>query len=305
MAVKIDYDKLVKVEGNGIVAYYEQPDKKGALEFKGFTKIFDKADRTGVFYDVRWGNVGSSSYDGVSGVISLPNYFENMIEVIANNELKDYIDANINDVSFYTSMENEDDRKFFRNINTYTLDYKPKENHIEYDYSDLLPRGYVKLYVNNNYVLVFDVCLDVFTSINRLNRFNSKFRDSDNVKALEIVYGYKWDLVEILAIAQYINGNCHSAYRELINLQDFFNTGDKKSIKIVLKDGSTYSLKPDYGLRVNQLFSYNDDDKRFELANNYNILPHTFVKKEKTIADLDYLLFGKKKYYVDVDKLAV
>lgn len=313
-------ENSIKVNGkDGLVAFFDKPDEKGSLKLNGFIKYdSDSVIESEIFFSTDWGygkdrdgiaevenkvvNADGSVSIVVSKVIYIPNFLERMIENRGQSQLITWLESHKDDTSFYTKVDENGFKNWYKNIYDYTTDYKANDVNIKCDYRNLLSNGTINVTVNSSYYLVYDVNENDFITINRLNNMRSRYSDNNVATLLEICYGHEFDLQKLLAIYQYNIGNGHDAFRELVLLQNYLT--DKKSLKIVLKGGSVHTLKPDSDLRVNHLFIFSDG--KFELSGRYDITP-SFNKQSNIVSvnEIEYLQYGKNKYYVNVDKLAV
>jgi hypothetical protein len=112
---------------------------------------------------------------------------------------------------------------------------------------------------------------------------------------MRVFYGNQ--LSQLLALEQYKRGLAPPVYSELARLQAFLE--GKKSLKLVMKDGAEHTLKHhsqgDVYLRM--LLDYNGG---FSLYDSYDCKPHL---NGNSLADLDYLQYGKQRFMIDAAAL--
>lgn len=118
------------------------------------------------------------------------------------------------------------------------------------------------------------------------------------ITATTIFYGKKVN--QIIALEQYKNNVASPTYKEFALLNNFL--ANKKSVKLVMKNGDTYILKNSVLNSRNIIeCTYIESERRlsFYIRNNYYLQPR--LEKNMSICELDYLQFGKEKHYINAD----
>lgn len=283
-------EKNYKLENNGLTVLMNNTyDKYGKFEFKGLIV----ADKPNTIFKSSVSSLDKTP-DGIE-FISIRTYLFNMIKNKADKELKEYIDANINNFDFYTEQipmnEQEYDGKFvfFTNHIYFEESEYYKNQNMEMDLCEIA-EGIVELNINSCDI-TFDFRLNEFTKITK-----GSHNDKRIVTPLEVFYSGM--LHKILAFEQYKKGIAHKAFTEIINLGKFLE--GKKSVKIILKNGrGTITLKE--RVSVNGLLTMFKGD--FYINDSYQMEPR--LNGRLPMIELDYLQYGKNIYKINIDNLII
>lgn len=275
-------NKLYELKNNGLTILLKSGSDKGDLKFEGL--IVDYKPHI-VYKDYLW----TSENKNDKTYMKITDYLYNKLKDEADIQLQEYINNNISNMNFYYKKDEYNQYTFWSRINSFFDKYPEIDNYINIDLSDVV-EGIVNCNVNNAYC-IFDFTKDEFIEIKH------KYNEQKKVIPLDIFYGKHLDL--ILAIEQYNKGIAHKTFTEVINLNKFLK--DKKSIKIQLKNGCIIKYKNWFKVEAGHIIEvYNGE---FYITNNYDMTPRP--KKPIPITELDYLMFGRKKYKVNINNLVL
>jgi len=236
-----------------------------------------------------------SSYDekieGKSS-IQMSTYILEKLKEIASNELKEYLERNINRTDFYYKKDEYGEYSFWKELYLFKNKMPKIEENItlSYDYiADGIAEGAI-----NGICCVFDFLQDDFISFRKQHDSNNKQK---SITPFNIFYKHYRNL--ILALEQYKRRMAHKAFSEIIRLNEFLE--GKKSIKLYFKDGLVVEYKDNYGIRINSIIEIIEN--KFYIARNYSFRPE--LKSKKLISELDYLQYGKNKYIINADNYQI
>jgi hypothetical protein len=211
------------------------------------------------------------------------------LKTLANEQLAEYLEQNIHDFSAY-EIRNESLKSLLS-----TAGAEPNvQLYKGLRWSNVID-GIVGLEVNRT------VCLYDFTR-NKICGYRKAYSDEPiDVTLLYIFYGEYLD--RILALEQYKRGLAPPVYAETAKLSQFLN--GKKSVKLIMKDGSMYEYKHHNGneVCVSNLLHFNRENiaEPFSLEDSYDLRPQ--FNANRPLCDLDYLQYGREKYFIDMDAL--
>lgn len=153
-------------------------------------------------------------------------------------------------------------------------------------------------------IVVFEIgstyCRYDFIKNQHIGYFNSHDNEVD-ISPMQLFYGGVF--LKHLALEQHRQGIAPPAYTELVKLGDFLR--DKKSLKLVMKNGVVHEYKNNYGGDVTArdllVSGFLENRTVFFLNDNYYMKPR--FAKNLPLSELDYLQFGRNKHYIDAAAL--
>jgi len=263
----------------GAFTYYLKGKYNGIdFELVGFT-----IDGVEGFYKIYH---SSYSHEEIPGhpCIDISEYLLEKLKAFADVELQAYIEENINDYTIYEKSDYSG-KDIWENAGI----EPDRETATNLDCSKIVD-GIVSLSLNGSNITTYDFTKEEFTGIHPL------YGDKDRVVApLMAVYGEVLDW--ILAMEQHKRGIAPPVYDEMLRLRIFLQ--GKKSLKLVMKNGTVHEFKPHYG--DISLFSILEDTGcEFVLKNSYYAKPEL---KSQPLAALDYLQYGRTKFVIDLDAI--
>ena len=226
------------------------------------------------------------SDDKVEGhpCISLSDHLFARLKTEADAELKVYLDKNITDYSIYISSNTD-----FKDIWRYAGKEPQHRIDRELDCSRILD-GIVGLVVNN-YLATYSFAVSKFIGL------RPRYRD-EPVSVTPMTVLYDDVLARMLAHEQYSRGVAPPMYHEMVRLSTFL--AEKKSLKIVMKDGTVHELKPRRGeIYLSSLLEC--AGSRFVLNDNCSITPR--LGRNEPLPSLDYLQYGRNQFVIDAEAL--
>jgi len=269
-------DKLYQIK-NGAITLYVQMKYNGInFEFVGLT-----VDGDSNFYQP---HVSIYDIDLVDGMprVGLDQYLLDKFKTLADEQLKDYLDKNIEDMSVYDINDNGFER-LWRNA------------------GDISTQKSICCRQAIDGVIGFEVenmaCLYDFVG-NKVISYSNQYSEEDHgITPLRIFYGKRLNC--LLAQEQLKRGFTPPFYTELVKLNRFLS--GKKSVKLVMKDGAVHEYKHHHGdeVSITSLLYFNSRNatEPFSLENSYDLRPR-FVSN-RPVAELDYLQYGKERHYID------
>jgi hypothetical protein len=272
---------MYQIKSGAVTLYLDMKYDDTTFALKGFT-----VDGDGNFYQT---DINSYNVDNRPRV-ALEEHLLDKFRTLADEELTEYLEEHIRDMSIYTPAEDGFGR-FWQNAGQ-------KQNVQIYSSAryDKTIDGIVGLELNQRICLYDFVNKKVTGYIDDYNK--DKSLDTTLMKVFYSMY-----LDQILALEQYNRGLAPPIYTELAKLNRFLN--GKKSVKLVMKDGTLHDYKHHNGSEVyiGSLLHFNPEDTAnpFILEDSYDLKPRFACKRP--VAELDYLMYGKEKYVIDTDAL--
>lgn len=274
--MSINNEKLYKMDNDNIEVFLDSPNCLG--EF-GFNKLRFK-DK-----DITW--VNSLCDQTKTNCFSIQKYLSNYIDKLLKDLLKQYINENINNYDIYKNFHLLSG-SYISNID---IEQKINKEFLIHLYFTNIYDGIVIIHMND-----YDIYFNLYN--NKIEQIKLSY---DNCKVKED----KYILLDIFRIPkdryllneQYNKGIALSPFQEIIKLNDWLY--NKKSIKLIFKDKSIYTLKDE----CLSAFSFIDyKNKNFYIKDNYDFKP--YIKEFQYLLDeLDYLQYRNKKYVINIHNL--
>jgi len=274
---------MLEIKNGPVCILVNDPKHNGSFEFSGLM-LNSKPDV--VYKDHIWGS--EPEIPGKTSV-SMSVLIYDKLKAMADAELKSFIDSNIERKDFYTQKSEYGRYTFFE----------------ESRYSDVIPKEQFSLGITysritegviegtiNHVQFAYDLIQGEFTEIKNC------YGDRDTLAPIDVFYSQP-ERLERLAIEQYLKGIAHPVFTEMVNLNKFLQ--GKKSVKLVLKNGSTHELKYDH---INAKNIVNIVGSQFFIEDSYWLKPR-LQEGYLPIKDLDYLQFAKKVYRINPDNLVI
>lgn len=227
-------------------------------------------------------------------LVHLREYIFNIYKEIADKQLTEFIESNIDNYDFYL---NKIGRSIITFPNINILDNIEKR--IEYDFLHI-NINFDKFINNGTIELKFD---NIYCYYNLISQKHICFKeDSKNIDISPLYLIYRGDEYKLLVFEQYKIGKAPHAYIELIELNRFLK--NKASVKLVMKDNKIYTYKSSSSnLTASYLISFSSDNTgnplEFELIGRYFLTPKP--QKDITLEDLDYLQYRQFKHKINLN----
>ncbi|GCD12633.1 hypothetical protein [Clostridium tagluense] len=286
-------DNKYQLRNGNMTTLLSGADTNGKFEFEGL--MIDSIPNV-VFKKYIWSHDVQIA-DGVK-YVEIGTYIFDKLKESADQQLKEYIENNINDTVFYTNM-NQNDSCFLTNNHSWEDEYPKIQRNVSTSYSEA-GEGIFKITIDG-IICVYDFKEAKFIKFEK--EYNNSYdKDKKEITPLDIFYRRNLNL--ILAIEQYRKGTAHNVFTELVNLNKFLN--GKKSVKINFKNdigkkGKIVTLKSNNSVSSNGLFTIFNNE--FYINDSYNMQPR--LDKRLPLSELDYLQFGKKTYKINVENLVI
>ena len=240
---------------------------------------------------------GGSPYDksinNDNKYYNISDFVYNKLKELADKELEQYLNKNINNMKLYKIKDNSwGSSDIWFNLYKCKDEHEVKVEYVNSDYNEIT-EGIMSICYNHCHICKYDLNEGKFISLMEERYGKTKIKTP-----LEIIYCE--DLTQLLLVEQYKRGTCHKAFTELVNLNKFLK--DKKSIKILLKDGTEIKMVDKYSVRISDLLQFMEDNK-FYINNSYDMKPRP--SKVIDINELDCIQYGKNKYYINVENLKI
>jgi hypothetical protein len=239
----------------------------------------------GVSFDIQGFKVkGDGTYYALHGKdgVNLESYLLSKFQALADKELADYFNSNINDMKMYEPVHID---AIWGNAGE-----KPYTPFVTDIVCNKLMKGIAGLAVNST------VCLYDFvakTTAGFLDRYSNTSMDTT---LLKVFYGRY--LKCLLAFEQYNRGVSHPVYNEFVRLREFLK--GKKSVKLVIEDGVVHEYKMHTASITPRSLIYLEESGTpcyFMLNNGYYLRPG--FDKACSIQELDYIGYGRERYRID------
>jgi len=278
-------DKLLAIL-NGSVTLYVCPDYSSeSFAFKGLTVEGDET-----FYAENVDEYHRKQFDvGGRSCVDLCDYLKDVYQAMADAELADYLEKHINDRKFYC-CESRDIFPIW-----YFAGQSPQYRRHTKLVLERVVNGIV------GYEVDYTVCWYDFVNKKHIGFKNAQRNETVPTTPMRVFYGQ--NLNQLLALEQHKRGTAPPAYTELVRLAAFLK--GKKSVKLVMKDGSIHELKPHNGCEVSlsRLLSIlpADENHPFMLHDDYDLKPR--FERGRLLADLDYFQHGRRRFTLDTKAL--
>ena len=276
-------DKIYQIKNGAVTLYVDMKYNGTNFEFVGLIVEGD-----GNFYQPHAGINDNENVDGRPRV-GLGQYLLDKFKTLADEQLKDYLDRKIGDMSIYDAHDNGFER-LWRGAGR-GCDVRMQKCVCCRQAID----GIIGLEVNHM-ICLFDL------AGNRVIGYKNQYGLEDpDITPLRAFYGDHLNC--LLALEQLKRGFSPPFYMELAKLNHFLS--GKKSMKLVMKDGSIYEYKHHNGNEVS-VYSLLKFDSRnaaepFSLNNSYDLRPR--LTGNYPVEELDYLQYGRERHYIDPDAL--
>jgi hypothetical protein len=269
---------------NGAVTIYVDPLYDGAtFEFKGLTVEGDET-----FYQ-KYDTKNKPAEINGRPCAGLDGYLLTLFKRIADEQLAGYLDQHINDMDVY-DIKGGSIQAILSDTSA-----EPDTGYSSDVSLNQVIDGIVGYRVNNV------ICLHNLISKTVVGFKRNNSGDKTETTPMNIFYGDR--LAVMLSLEQYKRGMAPPFVTELMRLRLFLN--GKKSAKLIMRDGSVHEYKPRNGgdVKAGRLICFDADNaaEPFYLADFYDIRPR--FNRRRQIADLDYLQFGKEKFYLNAAAL--
>jgi len=271
---------------NGPVTLYVCPDYSSeSFVFKGLTVEGD-----GTLYMENINEYHWNHFDvGGRPCIDLCDYLQDVYQAMADAELAAYLEKHICDRKFYC-CESRDVTQVW-----YCAGQSPQYRHQTRLVLERVADGIVGYEVDHT------VCLYDLVNKKHVGFKNVGRNAPVPTTPMRVFYGLY--LEQLLALEQHKRGTAPPAYAELVRLAAFLE--GKKSVKLVMKDGSIHELKPRNGCDVSlsRLLSIVPADEKnpFTLHDDYDMKPR--FERGRHLTDLDYLQYGRHRFTLDTNAL--
>jgi hypothetical protein len=276
-------DKLYQIQNGAVTLYVEMKYDGTTFEFRGFTVDGDEN-----FYQPYISPYNNSS-GGNRPCIGLDQYLFDKFKALADEQLKEYLDQNLRNMSIYEVRGDVVDSLWS------TAGKEPDIRIQKYIQRSRVIDGIVGLEVNHA------VCLYDFVRKEAAG-YRKEYQDEElDTTLLQVFYGEH--LARLLALEQHKRKLAPPFYTELVKLNRFLD--GKKSVKLVMKDRSVHEYKHHNGNEVSahSLLDFNAKNaaEPFSLADSYDLKPRFGGKR--AVTELDYLQHSREKHYIDPDAL--
>jgi hypothetical protein len=210
---------------------------------------------------------------------SIEDMISDKIREKADKQLQAWVEKNISNTAFYTSLEHGNNDTFWQVNKWYKNAYPTLDNGIHLEYKDISDG--IVIATINHFICTYDFAVDGFTSITKLYSTKSE-------SAMDIFY--KDYLYSILAVEQHRRGFGHKAFTELVGINEFLD--GKKSVKLNMKDGSVVEFSNGNGLSVTDILWTGNNE--FILADNKYLSDRR--KARSSASEIISLQHGKTVY---------
>jgi hypothetical protein len=278
-------EKLYTIHNGKVTLYVRREYGGEKFEFKGLM-VEDDASYYTPFADE---DSRIRLDDGEHPCAGLYAYLEDVYKAMADAELADYLEEHIRDRDFYICDRRDTPQVW------YTAGHVPEPRH----HTNLVLERVIDGIIG--YEVDHTICL--YDLVNKKHiGYKSGFRDAEvQTTPMRVFYG-KY-LEQLLALEQHKRGAAPPAYTELTRLAAFLK--DKKSVKLVMKDGGLHELKPHNGCDVSlsRLLSIDPTDEKypFTLHDDYDLKPR--FERGRHLADLDCIRYGRHSFVLDAAAL--
>jgi hypothetical protein len=271
-------DKLYPIKNGDVTLYVQMSCNGTQFDFKGFTVKGD-----GNFYMPSVSDFNRINLDG-RPCVDIGDFLFEKYKALADAQLREYLERHIHD-----ALSPQDFESFWHEAGQ-PLSFKHSKTLREKRVID----GLVGIEINNT------VCVYNFAALEPAG-YKALYRDEELATTpMRVFYGDH--LARLLALEQHERGMAPPAYAELARLDAFLE--GKKSVKLVMKDGSVHELKPHYGgdVSLHALLHYEPlNDTPFWFNNSHDLKPR--FERCAPLAGLAYLQHGKQQFVIDVDAL--
>lgn len=260
--------KLLKVEGKEIVLLLENSCSHNRKDYSLFGFII-KSQPNKIYMDY----VSSCKSDDYRerDLVDISKIIATKLEEKKKQVLKVFLDNNINKINFY-------DEYFFRNFYRFTYNFEEEKHCVNnWDFGNIID-GIIKFQFNNKTI-----------------EFNVLTKELSTEDDWKYVFYSKIELLILLALEQVKHGKGNKTFVELLELGKWLR--GKKSIKIYLKDIGKVEYKSNYNVSLRGILDFSS--KRFTINDFYDFNPR--LRQDKELEDLDYLQYGKKKYFINIE----
>jgi|GEM_PF-2175267 len=223
--------------------------------------------------------------------VLMDTFLKDTLVTLADAELNAYMTAHIGDYGLYTKKDSRNHLIFWTERN---LSAPAPESHKRLRASVCMEEildGIIRLHINGR------VCSYNFLENKFVECRKEYGHDLCDFSPLDIIYGD--DLDRLIAIKQHQMGTAHPAYEEILRLNQFLH--GKKSVKLVMKDGGTHTLKPhnDRFVSAGDVICYETlrVSKVFQLRGGFDLSPK--FDRERCLLELDHIRFGKDRHIID------
>lgn len=258
--------------------------------------------KDGVYYlhDFTYGNVTFNNMnqyaerkinenDGRESV-GLYIYVKEKLKEIFESQLSEYISANIHNYDMYTIVDSSGGLTFYKK-NSYLFGEDMNDPDVFIHDLTFLLEGIIVIKINNRFLN--------YNFIKNTVTMNSC--ESNKTSPLDIYYNFSVNV--LLANEQYKNGIAPPAYCEIVSMIQFLQ--NKKSIKIILKNGKSYVLKPTYGpVSFGQIFGISSKTGKINLYLNDYHAYRPRLPGRLEIEELDYIQYGRQIKRLDLSRFS-
>lgn len=220
--------------------------------------------------------------------VYLREYIFNIYKKMADKQLAEFIESNINNYDFYLNNISKDIINL-PNINILdNIEKKINSRFANVNFSEFINSGIIQLefkYISCYYNLISQkhIC------------FKS---DNKNMDISSLDFIYSGEEYKLLAFEQYKRNKAPHAYIELMKLNCFLK--DKASVKLVMKNNEIYTYNNKGSiLTAHDLIYLLEDSPKFEFASMYYLTPKPST--EIKLDDLDYLQYRQTKHKINLN----
>lgn len=278
---------------------------------QGDTTLYAKPNHNGMVYSVVGFTVkrdlehyycvspSSATNDAIPEgmvAIGIADYLLAFYKGVADQQLNDEIERQVTTCDMQHLLNEELYKRFWTNAITLAGKEVPKDEDVHASLVSIV-KG------------VVTCTIDRVTCIYDFNKGEHiAFRDEYRGKLLDVTpvkIFYGKTLLYRIAEEQNKRGLAPMAYMELTRLNQFLQ--EKKSVKLVMKDGKVYDIRPYLGseLQARNILSanYNDDRMVYVLRDSY--VMKSRLTEDVDLDELDYLQFRNIKHYINAKALVM